>query len=127
MIEEEIKNTFIELMNNLKVSIHNLQIRKNQIEQELKKYHSEITINELQKTLPAILEKVQKWYEIYNNTHDLLNIDVNEYSFVLKEYAYISGECTLVDDLNTEVIDWQIGNIGYQMKKELKERNESNE
>ena len=92
-----------------------------------KKYNAEITVDELQKTLPIVLEKVQKWNKIYNKTNDILNIDINEFSSVLKEYAYISGECALVDDLNTEVIDWQIGNIGYQMKKELKERNESNE
>ena len=127
MTEDEIKNMLIELIDNLKASIHNLQTKKNQISQELKKYSTEITVDELQKTLPFILKKVQKWNNIYNKTHKILNIDIMEFSSVLKEYAYISGECALIDDLNTEVIDWQIGNIGLQMKKELKERNESNE
>lgn len=127
MSDEEKKKTLKELIDNLKKSINNLQTKTDKITQELKKYHAEITTSELQKTLPIILEKVEKWYNIYDKTNELLNIDVNEFSFVLKEYSYISGECALVEDLNTEVINWQIGNIGSQMKQELKGSSEKNE
>ena len=53
-----------------------------------------------------------------------MSINLEEYSSILKESAYILGDCSLIDDLNIEVIDWQLGNIGANMKSLLKEKKE---
>lgn len=121
MKNEDIETTLIELIDNLKISINNLEKNEEKIKQEIKQYNSEITTDELKDILPMILGKVKKWYNIYTKTNNILDIDVEEYSTILKEYAYILGECALIDELNAKVIDWQIGTIGYHMKKLLKE------
>ena len=60
MNKENIKTTFTELIEKLKMSINNLKTKKEKISQELKKYHTKTTIEELEKTLPMILQKIQK-------------------------------------------------------------------
>lgn len=55
-----------------------------------------------------------------------MSINLEEYSSILKESAYILGDCSLIDDLNIEVIDWQLGNIGANMKSLLKEKKRNN-
>lgn len=119
MKEDTIKFALEELIKHLETSILNLETSEKEITNELKKWNSKITVNELKQTLPNILDKVQKWKFIYTTTNNILSMDLKEFDFVLKEYSYILGECALIDLLDAEVIDWQIGIIGSEIKKLL--------
>lgn len=54
---------------------------------------------------------MQKWYEEYKKTNNILSISLKEYDWVSKETSFILGECALIDDLYMEVIDFYVGKV----------------
>ena len=127
MEKEEIIYDFERLIKYLKLAKQNIDVKKETIINELKHWNSEITIEELNESLPNILEKVMNWYELYNKTGNILEISLKEYDWVSKETSYILGECALVDDLYAEIIHFVIGNIGAEMCDAIKKGGKTNE
>ena len=123
-MNDDILNNFENLLDNLNNAIYNLKKYKKNIQDELKKWKCEVTINELNSSLYKILNLVKKWRKLYIETGDIYKINLNEYDIVSKETAYILGECSLIDEINIEAIDWQIGIVGNQIIKNIKERND---
>ena len=127
MNKKNIIYDFERLIKYLKLSLKNIELKKEFIINELKRWNSEITIEELNESLPTILEKVIIWYELYKKTGNILEISLKEYDWVSKETSYILGECALVDDLYAEIIHFVIGNIGIEMCDAIKRGGKSNE
>lgn len=127
MEEKNIIHDFERLIKYLKLAKQNIDIKKETIINELKHWNSEITIEELNESLPTILEKVINWYELYKKTGNILEISLKEYDWVSKETSYILGECALVDDLYVEIIHFVIGNIGIEMCDAIKKGGKTNE
>ena len=117
---KETIDTFEELIKYLKLALKNLCSKRKRIENWLKEYKSEITIEEIETGYKMILEKVLSWYELYKKTNNLLSIKVSEISNVIVESAYIQGETLMNDDIHSEIIDWLIGDIGITMKEKIK-------
>lgn len=117
---DKVLEVFISLIEYLKLAEYNLKNNRNEILNELEKESNEITIEEIEDGLKLILDKVYKWYNLYKSSNDILQISLKEYDVVYKESAYILGECTLVDKLYMEIIDFQIGCIGGMMCEEIK-------
>ena len=127
MNKKNIIYDFERLIKYLKLSLKNIELKKEFIINELKRWNSEITIEELNESLPTILEKVIIWYELYKKTGNILEISLKEYDWVSKETSYILGECALVDDLYAEIIHFVIGNIGIEMCDAIKRGGKQNE
>lgn len=117
---EKILNDFEILQKHLNLAIKHLESNQKNIIDELQHWKSEITIKELEESLNLINEKVNKWFNLYVETKDILQIGLSEYDLVSKESSYILGECALIDDVYAEVIDFQIGCIGAAMCDEIK-------
>ena len=108
------------LIKYLRLAKRNLKNNPRKIIEELEKWKEEITFQEIEDGINLILNKVNKWFNLYKNTNDILQISLKEYDIVSKESAYILGACALIDDLYFEIIDFQIGCIGGTMCKEIK-------
>ena len=117
---EKILNDFEILKKHLNLAIKHLESNQKNIIDELQHWKSEITIKELEDSLKLINEKVDKWFNLYVETKDILQISLSEYDLVSKESSYILGECALIDDVYAEIIDFQIGCIGAAMCEEIK-------
>lgn len=117
---EKTLNDFEILKKHLDLAIKHLKLNQKNIIDELQHWKSEITIKELEDSLKLINEKVDKWFNLYVDTKDILKISLSEYDLVSKESSYILGECALIDDIYAEIIDFQIGCIGAAMCDETK-------
>ena len=125
--KENIIYDFERLIKYLKLAIQNIDEQKEDIIDELKRWKSKTTIDELNENLPIILKKVTNWYEMYKKTGNILEISLKKYDWVSKETSYILGECALVDDLYAEIIHFVIGNIGIEMCEAIKKGGKTNE
>ena len=108
------------LIKYLRLAKRNLKNNPRKIIEELEKWKEEITFQEIENGINLILNKVNKWFNLYKNTNDILQISLKEYDLISKESAYILGACALIDDLYFEIIDFQIGCIGRIMEKVIK-------
>lgn len=104
----------------MRLAEHNLKYCRNNILKELEKESNEITIKEIEDGVKLILDKICKWNNLYKSTNDILQISLKEYDVISKESAYILGECSLINELYFEIIDFQIGCIGGMMCKKIK-------
>lgn len=118
--KEHILEVFEVLIKYLRLAKRNLKNNPRKIIEELEKWKEEITFQEIEEGISFILKKVNKWFNLYKNTNDILQMSLKEYDLISKESAYILGECALIDDLYFEIIDFQIGCIGGIMCKEIK-------
>lgn len=120
--QEDILEVFEVLIKYLRLAKQNIKNNPRKFIEELEKWRGEITVQELEEGLNLILNKVNKWFNLYKDTNDILQIGLKEYDLISKESAYILGECALIKDLYFEIIDFQIGCIGGIMCKEIKKR-----
>lgn len=127
MCDNETVKVFEIIIENLTLAVNSIKTKSTEIKKELKHWNAEVTIDELQNSLPDVLEKVIKWYNKYKNTGNILEISLKEYDWVSKETSYILGECALIDELYMEVIDFYIGKIGAKMCDEIKKGEKTNE
>lgn len=126
MEKNNIKDIFENLLDDLKKSLTYLTDKKDNIVSQLRKWDSEISYDELYESIKLIEKYIQKWYKNYlvNESTDI--IELSEYQIVSKESAYLIGECSLIDGIKIEAIDWQIGIIGDEIVKSIRERNGNN-
>lgn len=117
---EDILEVFEKLIKYLRLAKKNLRKNHKKILEELEKWHSEITIQEIENGLNLILNSSNKWFNLYKNTNDILQIPLKEYDLISKESAYILGDCALIKELYIEIIDFQIGCIGGIMCQKIK-------
>ena len=117
---EDILEVFEKLIKYLRLAQRNLRKNHKKILEELEKWHSEITIQEIENGLNLILNSSNKWFNLYKNTNDILQIPLKEYDLISKESAYILGDCALIKELYIEIIDFQIGCIGGIMCQKIK-------
>lgn len=117
---EDILELFEKLIKYLRLAKKNLRKNHKKILEELEKWHSEITIQEIENGLNLILNSSNKWFNLYKNTNDILQIPLKEYDLISKESAYILGDCALIKELYIEIIDFQIGCIGGIMCQKIK-------
>ena len=118
---EDILEVFEKLIKYLKLSKKTLNKNTKKVLEEISKWNLKITPEEIEKSLNLILSKVNRWFNLYKNTNDILQIPLKEYDIVSKESAYILGECsTMYDLLYVEIIDFQIGCIGGIMCNKIK-------
>jgi len=117
---EDILEVFEKLIKYLRLAKKNLRKNHKKILEELEKWHSEITIQEIEDGLNLILNSSNKWFNLYKNTNDILQIPLKEYDLISKESAYILGDCSLIKELYIEIIDFQIGCIGGIMCQKIK-------
>ena len=121
LTNEDILEVFEKLIKYLKLSKKNLNKNSKKVLEEIVKWNLKITLEEIANSLNLILSKVNKWFNIYKDTNDILQIPLKEYDIVSKESAYILGECaTMYDLLYVEIIDFQIGCIGGIMCDKIK-------
>lgn len=120
MKKDETTEIFDRLIKKLKSAIDNLNSNEEQIVRELEQWNCNITISQAKQSLNLILKNVQKWYEDYKQSKNILCINLKEYDLTLKESSYMLGETSLIDDLHSEIIDWEIGVIGEKIKEEIK-------
>ena len=126
MADDEILKNFENLLSNLEKTLFNLSNEKKEIKDELTKWKCEITVDELELLLSEVLIAIKKWQKLYIEKGDISIINLDEYDNVSKDSAYILGECSLIDEINIEAIDWQIGIIGNQIISKIKERDYNN-
>lgn len=126
MEKNNIKDIFENLLDDLKKSLTYLTDKKDNIVSQLRKWDSEISYDELYESIKLIEKYIQKWYKNYlvNESTDI--IELSEYKKVSKESAYLIGECSLIDGIKIEAIDWQIGIIGDEIVKSIREKNGNN-
>mgnify|MGYP003301567914 CR=1 FL=1 len=117
---EDILEVFEKLIKYLRLAKKNLRKNHKKILEELEKWHSEITIQEIENGLNLILNSSNKWFNLYKKTNDILQIPLKEYDLISKESAYILGDCALIKELYIEIIDFQIGCIGGIMCQKIK-------
>lgn len=121
LTNEDILEVFEKLIKYLKLSKKNLNKNTKKVLEEISKWNLKITPEEIEKSLNLILSKVNKWFNLYKNTNDILQIPLKEYDTVSKESAYILGECSMMYDLlYVEIIDFQIRCIGGIMCNKIK-------
>ena len=96
---EDILEVFEKLIKYLRLAQRNLRKNHKKILEELEKWHSEITIQEIENGLNLILNSSNKWFNLYKNTNDILQIPLKEYDLISKESAYILGDCALIKEL----------------------------
>lgn len=122
MKNNETITDFQDLIKYLELAKNAVESNSDKIISELKQWKAEVTIDELKKSLSDLLVKVTAWYTKYQDTNNILDIDLEEYDWVSKETSYILGECALVDDLYAEVINHLVLCIGSKMCDELNKR-----
>ena len=127
MKNDETINNFEYLVNHLGIAIETLNIKADYVVSELKQTKSEATIEELRETLPILLDKVKSWYKKYQTTGDILQISLKEYDWVSKESSYILDQCTYIDGLYAEAIEFTIACIGAKMCDEIRKGGKTNE
>ena len=121
LTNEDILEVFEKLIKYLKLSKKTLNKNTKKVLEEISNWNLKITPEEIEKSLNLILSKVNRWFNLYKNTNDILQIPLKEYDIVSKESAYILGECsTMYDLLYVEIIDFQIGCIGGIMCNKIK-------
>ena len=126
MEKNNIKEIFESLLDDLKKSLTYLIDEKDNIVSQLRKWDSEISYDELCESIKLIEKHIQKWYKNYLVNESTNIIKLSEYQIVSKESAYLIGECSLIDGIKIEAIDWQIGIIGDEIVKSIRERNGNN-
>lgn len=122
MKNNETITDFQDLIKYLELAKNAVESNSDKIISELKQWKAEVTIDELKKSLSDLLVKVTAWYNKYQDTNNILDIDLEEYDWVSKETSYILGECALIDDLYAEVINHLVLCIGSEMCDELNKR-----
>lgn len=108
------------LLEYTKMAIESVDNDYEKILSEIKHWNLQININELKSGLQLILERANNWFERYKNSKDILCIGLKDYDTVSKEASYILGECALIDELYSEIIDWQVSCIGRAMCNEIR-------
>ena len=93
---EDILEVFEKLIKYLRLAKKNLRKNHKKILEELEKWHSEITIQEIENGLNLILNSSNKWFNLYKKTNDILQIPLKEYDLISKESAYMLGDCALI-------------------------------
>lgn len=126
MEKNNIKEIFESLLDDLKKSLTYLTNEKDNIVSQLRKWDSEISYDELCESIKLIEKHIQKWYKNYLVNKSTNIIELSDYQIVSKESAYLIGECSLIDGIKIEAIDWQIGIIGDEIVKSIRERNGNN-
>ena len=120
MKNDKIVKAFDILIKKLKTAISNINIKEEQINMEIKKWNCDINTTEIKKSLNLISRNINKWYENYKQSENILCISLKEYDLVAKEAAYLLGETALIDDLYSEIIDWEIRIIGNEIEDAIK-------
>lgn len=126
MDKNNIKDTFENLLDDLKKSLSYLIDEKDNVVSQLRKWNSEISYDELYESIKLIEKHIKKWHKNYLINESISIIELEEYKIVSKESAYLIGECSLIDGIKIESIDWQIGIIGDEIVKSIRERNGNN-
>lgn len=126
MEKNNIKDIFESLLDDLKKSLTYLTDEKDNIVSQLRKWNSEISYDELCESIKLIEKHIQKWYKNYLVNKSTNIIELSDYQIVSKESAYLIGECSLIDGIKIEAIDWQIGIIGDGIVKSIREWNGNN-
>lgn len=126
MKKNNIKDIFENLLDDLKKSLAYLKEEKNNVVSQLKKWDSEISYDELYESIILIEKYIQKWHKNYLENESVDIIELSEYQTVSKESAYLIGECSLIDGIKIEAIDWQVGIIGDEVVKSIRKRNGNN-
>lgn len=126
-MKKEIVDMFDDIIKYLNKALENINNCSNEINEEIKKWKSEITILDIKDSLNLILKYVLKWYAEYEKTDDILCIDLKEYDIVSKESSYFLGETALIDNIYSEEIDFLIGKVGMTLKDRIIERRNLNE
>lgn len=126
MEKNNIKDIFENLLDDLKKSLTYLTDEKDNIVNQLRKWDSEMSYDELYESIKLIEKYIQQWYKNYLINESTNIIELSEYQIVSKESAYLIGECSLIDGIKIEAIDWQIGIIGDEIVKSIRERNGNN-
>lgn len=121
-MKNNISSDFIEIIKCLEKDLEIIDSEKSKINEDIKKWGLNITVLEIRESLNLIYEKITKWESDFNDTGDILCIDLNEYDIVAKEASYLLGETSIIDELHSEKIDWIIGKIGVKISDELKIR-----
>lgn len=118
-MKEQMVMDFEELINYLNLAINNLKNESDIINEQLKKWRINITLDELKNSFNLIFDKVKVWQKKYIETLDILQIGLKEYDLVSKETAYLL-DCSMIDELHIEIIDFIIGEIGNKMSCEIR-------
>ena len=121
LTREDILKDFETLIKYLRLAKQNIKKNPTKIIKELEKWKEEITLQEKEDGINLILNKVNKWFNLYKNTNDVLQISLKEYDIVSKESSYILGACALIQDLYFVIIDFEIGCIGGIMCEKIKQ------
>ena len=116
---EDILDDFNSLLRYLRLSKRYLKINFLKIGEELQEHNEEITLLEIEKSINLILKYINKWFNLYKDTGDILQIKLKEFETVQGETAYLMDVCYL-DDLYIEQIAFKIGCIGGIMCKDIK-------
>ena len=96
-----------------------MKINPLKIEDELQEHNEEINLLEIKKSINLILKYTNKWFNLYKDTGEILQIRLNEFEMVQGEAAYLMDVCYLYG-LYIEEIDFKIGCIGGIMCKAIK-------
>ena len=116
---EDVLAVFNSLLRYLRLSKRYLKINSLKIEEELQEHNEEITLLEKEKSINLILKYVNKWFNLYKDTGDILQIKLKEFETVQGETAYLVDVCYLYD-LYIEQINFKIGCIGGIMCMAIK-------
>ena len=114
---EKIEKDFLELEDYLNKAINYINENDFALDNELKKWNVKLSKEEIIKSLKLINNKVDNWIKKYNYKNDILAIELKDYDLVSKESALLLGECSLIDGIYIEQIDWIIGLIGSYIQK----------
>lgn len=121
LTHEDILEVFENLIKYLKLAKMNLSKNPEKILEEIEKLNLDITIKEIENSLNIILNKTNKWFNLYKNTKDILQVPLKEYDLVSSEASrLLEYFATIYDLLYVEIIDFQIGCIGGIICKEMK-------
>ena len=116
---EDILDDFNSLLRYLRLSKRYLKINFLKIEEELQEHNEEITLLEIEKSINLILKYVNKWFNLYKDIGDILQMKLKEFEMVQGETANLMEVCYW-DDLYIEQIDFKIGCIGGIMCMAIK-------
>ena len=116
---EDVLDDFNSLLRYLRFSKRYLKINSLKIEEELQEHNEEINLLEIEKSINLILKYVNKWFNLYKDTGDILQVKLKEFEIVQGEAAELLDVCYLYG-LYIEEIDFKIGCIGGIMCKAIK-------
>ena len=116
---EDVLDVFNFLLRYLRLSKRYLKINLLKIEDELQEHNEEITLLEIEKSINLILKYTNKWFNLYKDTGDILQVKLKEFEMIQEETAYLMDVCYLYG-LYIEEIDFKIGCIGGIMCKAIK-------